>query len=556
MEPIREIGFSYKKRSLVNFFIALLAAAFIVLNAIFLAYQKDLINFISLIVFSTLFLIEVILILKNLLTPKVRISYDSTSVTIYYLLKKNREIPFKKIQLIITDAIENKYLPNYGYIKIILKDGTIYKINSIKQCSYVKDTLTNCLDDPSYQYIEEDKLLKFFVRIFNYSLAFIQYFIPWKEPKVLKDYDSLTTLYKERGITKVMIVSDNNIIKLNLLNNLTSSLIKNNIKYVIYSEIDPNPTVDNVNKGKEIYIKEKAEALIALGGGSVLDAAKGIGIIITNHKPIGAYKGLFKVPKKIPHLVAIPTTSGTGSETTLAAVIRDPLTFKKYKIESNRIVPLFTLFDPTLLLNLPKQIFATTAMDALTHAIESYLNTSATIKTRKYALDAIEIITRNITKIYKDPTLLKEKAEMLHASYLAGLSFNRAMVGNIHALAHPLGGKYNLAHGYLNAIILPQVLKTYLINKRAVKKMSKIMIRINPSLKENNSRVNANKLIAYLFSLNDSFALPRTIKEIKLEDLVHLSFDSYKEAVPLYGTPLIYSKAQFFSMYLNLKSKE
>lgn len=374
--------------------------------------------------------------------------------------------------------------------------------------------------------------------------------IPWKSPKLLPNYDFLVKKYKEKGKKHILIVADKSVYQLGLLKCLLDTLNKAKIKYSIFTDINPNPTITNINNGRNFYFSEKCDSIIAIGGGSAMDAGKSIGILVTNNKPINKYKGLFKVRHPLPLLSAIPTTCGTGSETTLAAVILDDATGKKYPIESNRIVPSFTLLDVNLIRDLPKSVFAQTGMDALTHAIEAYLNNYGTHKTRQMALKAINIISQYIQVGYFGD--IHARSEMLKASYLAGKAFNRAMVGNCHAIAHAIGGKYNLPHGYLNAIILPVILTTYYT--RATSKLDVISKSFGVS-SGNEKKQNAINVIERIQELNRLFGLPSYIEQIKDEDIPQLAQSAYKEAVPLYPTPLVYSYKDFERVIKFLQTK-
>ncbi len=388
------------------------------------------------------------------------------------------------------------------------------------------------------------------VRIFNYTMAFAEYFLIWKEPTVLKSYDEMISDFKTKKVTNVLIVSDQNVYKFGLTKIVEEELKKANINYVLYLDVTPNPTFKNIYDGLDVYKKNNCNAIIALGGGSVMDCSKTIGILATNGKTIEKYKGLFKPKHNMPTMVAFPTTCGTGSETTVAAVVRNEKTGEKFPIESMRCVPKYAFLEPRLLLNLPPQVYATTGMDALTHAIEAYLNLDSTRKTRKYSLEAIKLIHDNILKGYNKKDDLEAKSYMLYASFLAGKAFTRSMVGNVHAIAHAIGGKYNLPHGYLNAIILPHILEIY--KNKSKKKLSKIAIYIGVGKLENDSITNATLLINYIKDLNKTFALPEKIKEIKKEDIETLSKASYKEAVPLYPCPVLFNESDFINIYSSL----
>lgn len=398
-------------------------------------------------------------------------------------------------------------------------------------------------------------LQKFAVRSFNYLLAFAQFFLYWPEPKVLTKYEELINVLRKNKINKILLVSDPNVAKFGLLNSCKVALKEANIGFVEFLDVTPNPTFSNVYNGKKVYLDNSCQALIAIGGGSVMDCAKVIGVLVKNKGEIEKFKGLFKVPHKIPLMIAFPTTSGTGSETTVAAVVRNEKNGAKFPIESMKLVPKYAFLDKELLRNLPPLVFATTGMDALTHAIEAYLNIDTTTKTRRYALQACKIVKESLLLGYKDKNDLVAKSEMLHASFLAGKAFTRSMVGNVHAIAHALGGKYNLPHGYLNAVILPKILDIYKYKGKGIKKMAKIAIYIGVGKTSSSDITNSNALIKWIEDLNKQFELPTYIKEIKKEDVYNLAYASYKEAVPLYPCPVLFSEQEFKEIYISLMQK-
>ena len=394
---------------------------------------------------------------------------------------------------------------------------------------------------------------KFFVRISNYALAGFEYLIRWPEPTVLTKYDDLINVLHRNNIKNLLLVSDKNVYKFGLTKYVEDALKNGGINYTLYLDVTPNPTFENVYTGKDLYTKNNCQALIAIGGGSVMDCAKTIGVLVNNKGNIEKFKGMFKFHHNIPLMIAFPTTSGTGSETTVAAVVRNDKTGEKFPIESMRLVPKYAFLDKNLLRDLPPSVFATTGMDALTHSIEAYLNIDRTKKTKKYALEASKLIKENLVQGYKDKNDLKAKENMLHASFLAGKAFTRSMVGNVHAIAHALGGKYNLPHGYLNAIILPHILELY--KNKASKRLSELAIYIGIGKPSESEITNANTLIKWINDLNATFGLPTQIKEIKIEDIYDLARASYKEAVPLYPCPVLFDEKDFVEIYKSLSVK-
>ena len=259
---------------------------------------------------------------------------------------------------------------------------------------------------------------------------------------------------------------------------LETLLNEYNIKYVVYDETLPNPTSDNVLNATKIYKDNNCQSIIAFGGGSIMDCAKAVGAKIVRPKmSLKRMQGLIKIRKKLPLLIAIPTTAGTGSEVTVASVITDSETHHKFVISDFCLIPHYTLLDPNVTVNLPKHITATTGMDALTHAIEAYIGKSRTRKTKKVAIEAVKLIFDNLEQAYLNGDDLVARKNMLYASYLAGMAFTVSYVGYVHAIAHTLGGKYGVSHGLANAVLLPHVLRKY--GNNVTKPLSELAKAIN-----------------------------------------------------------------------------
>ena len=241
---------------------------------------------------------------------------------------------------------------------------------------------------------------KAYCRTFQFLLKLSIPFLPYKIPKVLNSYNDISLILKKNNLNNIFIVTGPNIYKKGLLNELENNLKQNNINYYIFNKTESNPTINNVLEAKKEYIKNNCSAIIAFGGGSPIDLAKILGASIVTNKPINKMKGLLKIRKKLPLLIAIPTTAGSGSETTLAAVITDD-NHIKYAINDFCLIPKYVLLDYKLTLSLPKNITSTTGMDALTHALEAYIGKSLTNETKMFSLKAIELILNNIYNSYQ-----------------------------------------------------------------------------------------------------------------------------------------------------------
>ena len=377
---------------------------------------------------------------------------------------------------------------------------------------------------------------------------------PYREPKLLKDYNDVAVALLEEGGRKVLIVTDHTLNNLGLTKNLEEILQKHDISYAIFDEILPNPTIKQVEAGLKIYCENKCDAIVALGGGSVMDTAKLIGArAVKPNQSVAGMKGLLKINKKLPPLCAIPTTAGTGSEATLTAVVTDGETHKKYPINDFCLIPHFALLDEQLTIGLGKFTTATTGMDALTHAVEAYIGHSTTKQTRKASLDAIKLIANNLVQVYDNGKNDYARANMLEASYLAGVAFARSYVGYVHAIAHSLGGKYNTPHGYANAVILPLMLECY--GASVHKKLAEIARHVGLANSQEKDEEASRKFIDWIKALNAHFEIPETFAELKEQDIEQLAKQADKEANPLYPVPMLMNREELEHIYQKLLAK-
>ncbi len=394
---------------------------------------------------------------------------------------------------------------------------------------------------------------KLYCRTFQVIFRIAIPILPYREPKLLKDNDELIALLQEKQIKSVLLVTDKGIRGIGLTETLENQIKSSDIKLAVYDGTVANPTTKNVAEALEMFKANDCEAIIAFGGGSAMDCAKATGARVARpKKPLSKMKGILKVNKKLPLLIAIPTTAGTGSETTLAAVITDSETRHKYAINDFPLIPEYALLDANLTVGLPKFVTATTGMDALTHAVEAYIGRSTTKQTRDYSLRAVKLIFENLENAYTDGTNLEARQNMLHAAYLAGLAFTKSYVGYIHAIAHSLGGKYNVAHGLANAIIMPYVLKKY--GKKIFKKLWELGVYANLFDKDTPIEVGAKYFIEKIENMNANMGIGTRIDEIKAEDIPFLAMTAEKEANPLYPVPVLYTAKQLEEIYFEVKN--
>ena len=359
-----------------------------------------------------------------------------------------------------------------------------------------------------------NKAKKLYCRTFQTGLKIALPFLPYRKPEVIGSVKTIPDILKKRKCSHALIITDTGIRNLGLTKRLENVLTKDGIPFCIYDKTVANPTTANVAEALEMYLSNGCDAIIGFGGGSSMDCAKAVGARIAKPKQsLAKMKGILKIHKKLPLLIAIPTTAGTGSETTLAAVITDAETRHKYAINDFPLIPRYAVLDPKVTLSLPPFITATTGMDALTHAVEAYIGKSTTYGTRKDALLAVKLIFENIDKAYTNGSDIDARRNMLHASFYAGCAFTKSYVGYIHAVAHSLGGEYNVPHGLANAILLPFVLEAY--GPCIHKKLHHLAVAAGISAKDTPYDAAAGEFIEAIKAMKKRFDIGDTVKEIQ-----------------------------------------
>ena len=352
-----------------------------------------------------------------------------------------------------------------------------------------------------------------------------------------------------------MLVTDASIRSNNITSNLENLLIKAGITCIVYDKTVANPTTDNVEEARQLYLDNGCKALIGFGGGSSIDCAKAVGArIVKPNQPLSKMKGILKVRKKLPLLVAIPTTAGTGSETTLAAVIVDSETRHKYPINDFPLIPHYAVLDPEVTKTLPPSLTATTGMDALTHAVEAYIGRSTTHGTRKDSIRAVQLIFKYLERAYKDGNDITARKKMLYAAYLAGSAFTKSYVGYVHAVAHSLGGRYNTPHGLANAVLLPHVLKAY--GPAVHKKLANLAICIDIADENTPEEDASNAFIEAICNMQKVLNIPEYIDGIVEDDIPKLARYAEKEANPLYPVPVLMTARELRQFYIDVMKPE
>jgi alcohol dehydrogenase class IV len=370
------------------------------------------------------------------------------------------------------------------------------------------------------------------------AMKFAAKVVPMPKPTLFTGVDSsleLCDAIGQMGTKKVLIVTDAMLVKLGVLDKIQKRLTKNNIEFVIYDGVLPDPTYDQVENGLNAYKQNKCEAILAVGGGSPIDAAKVIAARATNNRAIKKLAGMFKVWTAPAPLFAIPTTAGTGSEVTIAAVVSDPVTHQKTPLIDPKLVPMMAALDAGLMTGLPAPVTSATGMDALTHAVEAYISKNASADTDGYAIAATRLIMQNLSTAVKKGDNLEARQNMALASYYAGLAFTKASLGYVHAISHNFGAKYSTPHGLGNAIVLPYVLdySKAEINDRLAELAVVSGLKTG---KESNSEL-AQKFIDQIRAMLKEFNIPETLEALKTEDIPEIARLALKEAHYNYPVP-------------------
>ncbi|MEG0090564.1 MAG: iron-containing alcohol dehydrogenase [Oscillospiraceae bacterium] len=344
------------------------------------------------------------------------------------------------------------------------------------------------------------------------------------------------------SIKSVIVVTDKSLMKLGLLDTMLEGIKAKDISVFIYDGVMPDPTYTIASEALAVCAKNRCQGVIAVGGGSVIDTAKTVAAAYPNHKAPHELEGLFKVRERIMPFIVVPTTAGTGSEATFAAVISDPLTHKKSTIVDPKIVPMCAILDPEITVGLPKHITAHTAMDALTHAVEAYISRYATAETNQYAEIAVKLIYENLENVYNNPTDIKGREALLVASFYAGMAFTRTYVGYVHAFAHNIGGKFGVPHGLANAVLLPYVMEADLVVSRDNFAALSDLLGLCPV--DATQKEKAEKFVRSIFELNKVLNIPRKLDKFPASAIPEIRQAAFKECHGTYPVPRYFSAAQ------------
>mgnify|MGYP001210309095 CR=1 FL=1 len=360
------------------------------------------------------------------------------------------------------------------------------------------------------------------------------FFIPTVTLMGIGAYKQIGNQVKVLGGKKPFICTDKGLTKFGVVAQITDVIKKDaSIDCVVFDETVPNPTDKNVHDGLKVFKDNNCDMIISLGGGSSHDCGKGIGIVATNGGNIRDFEGVDRSSKAMPPFIAVNTTAGTASEMTRFCIITNTSNHVKMAIVDWRVTPNIAINDPLLMVGMPPSLTAATGMDALTHAVEAYVSTIATPVTDACALMAIQLISKNLRAAVANGTDMTARDNMAYAEYLAGMAFNNASLGHVHAMAHQLGGFYDLPHGVCNAILLPHVERFNLIAK--VDRFVDIAVAMGENVEGLSKRAAADKALESIKALSADVGIPSGLKVlgVKEKDLPIMAENAQKDACGL-----------------------
>ncbi len=394
-------------------------------------------------------------------------------------------------------------------------------------------------------------------RAFQKVLKLGNYFMGYRMPECLEGAGrirELGTFLKEKGINDVLVVTGSGMVRRGQVQPMLEGFEKNGIRYTLKAYSATDPTTDDVEEGYKTYRENGCRAIVALGGGSRIDCAKGIAAkAVHPRKAVAQLQGLLKVHRPIPPFVAIPTTAGAGSETTVAAVITESATHRKAAINDPFLIPKYAVLDPELTVGLPPYTTAATGMDALAHAVEAYTNrTYNTGLENRLAKEAVRLIHDNILEAFSDGSNLEARQNMQRGAFYAGRAFTRGCVGYVHAIGHTLGGLYGVAHGLAMAVLLPHVMREYgsAVHKRLAE-LADVC-----GISGVNEEEKANGFIRWIEETNAKMGLPDKFDVIRDEDIDQMISWARKEANPLYPVPVVWGRSRFRKLIESVRKSE
>ena len=385
----------------------------------------------------------------------------------------------------------------------------------------------------------QEKIQVLFFKITIYLTRFILMLMPEYKPTVFCGKGSSQQLIESighLGAKKIMIVTDAVLVKVGVIKPIQKALAAQGIEVEVFDGVEPDPNFSVVDAGIAKMNDSQCDSILAIGGGSSIDAAKVIALAVSSKKTARQMIGLYKGRNKMLPLYAIPTTSGTGSEVTIAAVVSDSETQEKLLVIDGKVVPLMVALDAEIMQGMPPHITAATGLDALTHSVESYVSYINDPTCNQYALTACRMIMKNLTKAYDDGKDLDARGAMAMASYSGGIALSKNFLGYVHSIAHQFGGRYHTPHGIANAIILPYVLE---FSKPAITDQLAALAKESELGEASDSNaVLADKFIAKIKAMKEHMQIPETLEALKEEDVVSIAEGALEDAHKTYPVPL------------------
>ncbi|MCB1853531.1 MAG: iron-containing alcohol dehydrogenase [Halieaceae bacterium] len=379
--------------------------------------------------------------------------------------------------------------------------------------------------------------------------------LPRNPPIVFKGSNSALTLCEQvatLGFEKVILVTDNFLDSSGLLDGIKGTLEKHGVQFAVFDGVLPDPAFDQVQAGEAVIRTERCQAVIAVGGGSVLDAAKMMAMLHTNPGTLDSFDGIQKSKNPGLPLFAIPTTAGTGSEITLAAVITDPVTHRKAPIVDSKMIPGYIALDAEIMKGMPPGITAATGMDALTHAVESYLSKASTASTEEHAVTAVRLIFKYLQRAFSEGGDMEARDGMALAAFYAGAAFTKTSVGYVHGIAHQLGRVCGTPHGNANAMVLPEVIAAY--GDCAHARLADLAVAAGIGQRGEGDASLAGKFIQAIIDLRKTLELPLQPKDLKAVDIPGIVDEAIKEAGDLYPVPRYMSEEELTRIVAGLRA--
>lgn len=389
-------------------------------------------------------------------------------------------------------------------------------------------------------------------RTYTAGLKIAALILPMPRPTLFSGPGSMNELLEsmtELGFKRVLLVTDEGLVQVGIVDKVLKAAAQLDLQLDVFSKVQPDPTYDQVESGLEAYHRFHCEGILALGGGSAMDCAKVIAAKVTNKRPIKKLAGLLKLWRMPAPLFAIPTTAGTGSEVTIAAVVSDPSSHIKTPLMDPKLVPLMAALDANLMIGLPPKITADTGVDALTHAIEAYVSRNATQETRAYSVAAIKLIFKYLPRVVEQGDDVEARHKMAMASYYAGLAFTKASLGYVHAFAHTFGAKYGIPHGMANGLALLPVLRF------SLSEIEPQLRKLDALTAEGQSgEASAQHFLTHVESLFASIDIKQKSALIQREDADALVDLILKEAHWNYPVPKFMSREECTQLLLEISS--